>query len=87
MGAVHLTGALWWQSATNTAMAMTLRLTDEEQAVLNALAAEERVSGHEVIRRASMERASRRGHAARGDAALGEAMEDWSGLLERLRTV
>lgn len=66
-------------------MATTLRLSDEDQAVLSALAAEEHVSANEVVRRAILERAARRGHAARVEAGFAESEQRWAGLLERLR--
>lgn len=40
-------------------MAMTLRLDDEEQAALKAMAEREGLSQHEVARRAILERAER----------------------------
>jgi hypothetical protein len=53
--------------------------------VLSALAAEEHVSANEVVRRAILERAARRGHAARVEAGFAESEQRWAGLLERLR--
>ena len=41
---------------------MTLRLDDNEQAVLRAMAEREGLSQHEVARRAILERAERIGH-------------------------
>jgi predicted transcriptional regulator len=83
-GAFRVPSLDWWHGATMVHMAMTLRLNDEEQQILNQLAADEHVSGHEVIRRALLERAARRGHEVRVDAAFVEAEQEWSGLLDRL---
>ena len=66
-------------------MATTLRLNDEEQAILNAMATAEQISAHEVIRLAIRERAARHGHAVRVDAAFTQARTDYADLLERLR--
>lgn len=66
-------------------MAMTLRLSASDQAVLNALASEEGVSQNEVIRRAVLDRAARSGHKAQVRAAFAEGEQRYADLLERLR--
>lgn len=65
-------------------MAMTLRLSDEEQAALRQMAEQEGLSQQEVVRRAVRERAERmRLHADVHDAGV-RAVRRYSALLERL---
>jgi hypothetical protein len=66
-------------------MATTLRLKPEDQAVLDALIAEEGLSGNEIIRRAILERAARSGHRAQVRAAWTEIDAEYGDLFERLR--
>ncbi|MBC7680370.1 MAG: ribbon-helix-helix protein, CopG family [Pseudorhodobacter sp.] len=65
-------------------MAMTLRLDDDEQAVLRAMAEREGLSQHEVARRAILERAERIGHRDDVHDAGTRAVTRYSALLERL---
>ena len=51
-------------------MATTLRLNAEAQAALDALVADERVSANEIIQRAIVDRAARRGLSAEVRAAF-----------------
>lgn len=65
-------------------MAMTLRLDDDEQEILRAMAAQEGLSQHEVARRAILERAERMGlHRDVHEAGV-RAVTRYSALLERL---
>ncbi len=68
-------------------MAMTLRIDDELEEALRALAAAEGLSRQEVVRRAVLERYERAGHRA----AVGESTERmlarWSEVLDRLGSV
>lgn len=65
-------------------MAMTLRLEDDEQDLLRAMAAREGLSQHEVARRAIIERAERTS-LDRDVRASGErAVSRYAALLERL---
>ncbi len=63
-------------------MAMTLRLTDEETALLKAAAAQTGVSMQEFARRAITEAAS--GWRKEREAFLNEFVRDNKGLLDRL---
>lgn len=66
-------------------MATTVRLSDADQAVLDALVAEEGLSQNEVIRRSILDRAARSGHRAQVQAAFARGEEHYADLLERLR--
>ncbi len=66
-------------------MATTLRLNAEAQAALDALVADERVSANEIIQRAIVDRAARRGLAAEVRAAFADGEQEWGDVLERLR--
>ena len=65
-------------------MAMTLRLTDDDEQALAALAAAEGVSKHEATLRAIREAAARHGHRARVAELSADARERYADLLERL---
>lgn len=65
-------------------MAMTLRLTDEQDSVLSRLAEAEGVSKHEAVLRAITDAASRRLHEERVDQFAGEGRERYAALLARL---
>lgn len=65
-------------------MAMTLRLTDDEQALLRDMAEKEGVSQQEAIRRSITERAERMRLHADVHAAGVRAVSRYSALLERL---
>lgn len=67
-------------------MATTLRVSANDQAVLEALVAEEGVSQNEVMRRANLERAARSGHRAQVQAAFADGETRYADLLERLRS-
>ena len=65
-------------------MAMTLRLDDDEQAALRAMAEREGLSQHEAARRAILERAERMGlHDAVAESGR-RVVHRYSDLLERL---
>lgn len=65
-------------------MAMTLRLDDDEQAALKAMAEREGISQHEVARRAILERAERTSLHAAVEASGKRAVTRYAELLERL---
>ena len=65
-------------------MAMTLRLTDEDERALNELAAAEGVSKHEATVRAIREAAARHGHRARVAQLSAEARARYADLLDSL---
>ena len=65
-------------------MAMTLRLTDEQNRVLEALARAEGVSKHEAVVRAISDAASRRGHQEQVAALSQSARARYAELLDRL---
>lgn len=65
-------------------MAMTLRLTDEDEQALAELAAAEGVSKHEATVRAIREAAQRRGHVARVSELSESARHRYADLLDRL---
>ena len=65
-------------------MAMTLRLTDEEQAALRAVAQAEGVSMQDAARRAVREFVARREHRDRVDLAAGRVMTTHAEALRRL---
>lgn len=67
-----------------TDMAMTLRLTDDEQAVLEAQAQREGITEHEVIRRAILERAERSQALDAVQASGTRVVERYASLLDRL---
>ncbi|MHB8468005.1 MAG: plasmid mobilization protein [Acidimicrobiales bacterium] len=65
-------------------MAMTLRLTEEERAALQARAAADGVSMQEAARRAVREYVARANHRSRVEAAARRVIEGHGGALERL---
>ena len=65
-------------------MAMTLRLTDEEQAALRDRAASEGISMQEAARRAVREYVSRSEHRDRVDQAAGRVLDAHGDAIERL---
>ena len=65
-------------------MAMTLRLTDDEQAALRERAAREGISMQDAVRRAVREYLSRGEHRARVAAAAGRVKTAHAEALERL---
>jgi predicted transcriptional regulator len=67
-------------------MAMTLRLTDEENRRLDELAAAEGRSKQEIVRLAVAERWARHSKDQRLAETLGRALPRYQSLLERLGT-
>ena len=65
-------------------MAMTLRLTPDDEQILAALAEAEGVSRHEATLRAIREAAARRGHEAKVAELSGRARERYADVLDRL---
>jgi predicted transcriptional regulator len=65
-------------------MAMTLRLTDEERAALQDVAAAEGISMQDAARRAVREYVAAREHRARVDEASARVMSAHADALERL---
>jgi predicted transcriptional regulator len=65
-------------------MAMTLRLTDEEQEMLKAMAEQEGLSQQEIVRRAVRERAERQNLQRDVHAAGVRAVTRYAALLDRL---
>jgi predicted transcriptional regulator len=65
-------------------MAMTLRLDDDEQAALRALAEHEGVSQHEAARRAILDRAARLSLHVAVEASGTRAVTRYAELLDRL---
>jgi len=63
---------------------MTLRLDDEEQALLKAMAEQEGISQHEVARRAILERAQRTGLHAAVEESGRRVVTRYAALLDRL---
>ena len=66
-------------------MAMTLRLTDEETALLREQAEKEGRSMHEVVRLAIQERIARQGHTERVRQAARRVATRHGEILDRLR--
>lgn len=65
-------------------MAMTLRLTDDDERLLAELARSEGVSKQEATLRAIRETAARRGHEARVRGLSERARERYADVLDRL---
>ena len=65
-------------------MAMTLRLTDEQEAHLAALSEREGISKQQAVVMAIDEAYSRRSHKAEVDAAYKFALTRYANVLERL---
>ncbi|MGH8930275.1 MAG: CopG family transcriptional regulator [Egibacteraceae bacterium] len=65
-------------------MAMTLRLTDEEQAVLQAQAEREGVSMQEVVKRAIVQRATHWQHTHRVAESADRMLVRWADVLDDL---
>lgn len=63
---------------------MTLRLTEDDERALAALAAAEGVSKHEATVRAIREAAARRGHRVKVDELSAGARTRYADLLDRL---
>jgi hypothetical protein len=67
-----------------TTMAMNLRLSEEAERVLTALAAADGVSKNEVINRAILDRGARRSRDKEVRALARGAIKDYGPLLDRL---
>jgi predicted transcriptional regulator len=67
-------------------MAMTLRIDDELEAALAALAEAEGASRQEIVRRAVLERHARSVHVARVRESSARLREKWGDVLHRLGT-
>ncbi|MGA0122559.1 MAG: DUF6290 family protein [Gaiellales bacterium] len=67
-------------------MAMNLRLSDEEQALLDAMAEQSGLSKAEVLRRAIVEKAIRDGNRSQVEESLTWALTRYDDLLRRLGT-
>lgn len=65
-------------------MAMTLRLDEETERALAALAESEQISKHEAALRAIRDAAARRGHESQVSALSASARERYADLLDRL---
>ena len=63
---------------------MTLRIDDELELALSALAQGEGVSRQEIVRRAVLERFERSGHVTRVEQSAGRLAEKWGDVLRRL---
>ena len=76
--------ALRYHFGIISGMAMTLRLTPEDERILAALAEAEGVSRHEATLRAIREAAARRGHEAKVAELSARARERYVDVLDRL---
>lgn len=65
-------------------MAMNLRLSGDEQDVLDRLARESGMSKNDVVRQALMEKAAREGHRAQVDRSLDWALDRYGDVVRRL---
>jgi LigD, primase-polymerase domain len=74
----------WYQSDTITPMAMTLRLTADEQAALRERAAAEGISMQDAARRAVREYVARGAHRERVEATARTIMDVHADALRRL---
>jgi predicted DNA-binding protein len=75
---------VWYQIGTVLDMAMTLRLSDEENRRLDELAAAEGRSKQEVVRLALAERWARLQKEEQLSEVLGRVLPKYRGLLDRL---
>lgn len=75
---------MWYQIGTVLDMAMTLRLSDEENRRLGELAAAEGRSKQEVVRLALAERWARLQKEEQLSEVLGRVLPKYRGLLDRL---
>lgn len=75
---------IWYQSDTICRMAMTLRLTAEQERALTALAEADGLSKQEATVRAITEAAARRGHQATVWDISANARHRYADLLDRL---
>ena len=65
-------------------MAMNLRLSNEEQVLLDTMAAESGMSKNDVLRRALVEKAVRDGHRTKVEQSLEWTLTRYGDLLRRL---
>lgn len=65
-------------------MAMTLRLNESDQELLDSLAAEQGISKHEAVVRAIRTSAVQLSHAQKVDSAIERGLERWAEVLDRL---
>jgi hypothetical protein len=77
---------LWYQNGTVEAMAMTLRLTDEENHHLDELAAVEGRSKQDIMRLALADRWARLQKEQQLGEVLSRVLPRYRGLLERIGT-
>ncbi|MDQ1287611.1 MAG: hypothetical protein QG622_1176 [Actinomycetota bacterium] len=68
-------------------MAMNLRLSDEDSALLKALAEAEGVSMHEAVLRAIRRNAEELAHTSRVRGATEEMLDHWGDVIDRLGKV
>lgn len=66
---------------------MTVRIDEELNQALAALAAAEGASRQEIIRRAVLERYERNGHVARVEDGSARMIDKWGDVLDRLGKV
>jgi predicted DNA-binding protein len=85
-GSTAQSSDLWYHDGTVERMAMTLRLTDEENDHLDALAAAEGRSKQEIMRLALAERWARLQKEQQLDEVLSRVLPRYQGLLERFGT-
>ena len=74
----------WCEIGTMIIMAMNVRLTEEAERVLTALAKEDGISKNEEINRAILDRGSRLSRDKDVRALAREAIKDYAPLLDRL---
>ena len=74
----------WCEVGTITTMAMNVRLTDEAERVLTALAETEGVSKNAEINRAILDRGARLSRRKEVRALARDAIKDYESLLDRL---
>ena len=74
----------WCDIGTMTVMAMNVRLTDEAERVLTALAETEGVSKNEEINRAILDRGARLSREKEVRELARDAIKDYEPLLDRL---
>jgi len=78
--------AIWYLGGTIACMAMTLRLSDEENRRLDELAAAEGRSKQDIVRMAVADRWVRHNREQRLSDAVDRALPRYQGLLDRLGT-
>jgi hypothetical protein len=85
-GSMARSSDFWYQNGTVEAMAMTLRLTDEENDRLAELAAAEGRSKQEIMRLALADRWARLHKEQQLGEVLSRVLPRYRGLLERIGT-